>query len=137
MPALTWKLNKSIAFGPKILRSERERFCSIMNFVSKTNIFDFWGEVSRKTKANNLLKNLGLTLLVFKQYMYSIQTCITSNLERKKITWFAFVHCTLQPIIVDSLDVAVPENPDKIKSLLTFDYNMTKIGQQRTTLNHH
>ena len=62
---------------------------------------------------------------------------MTSNVEREKITWFAFVHCTLQPIIVDSLDVAVPENPDKIKSLLTFDYNMTKIGQQRTTLNHH
>jgi hypothetical protein len=68
MPALTWKLNKSIAFGPKILRSERERFCSIMNFVSKTNIFDFLGDISRKTKANDHLKNVGLTLL-FKQYI--------------------------------------------------------------------
>ncbi len=38
-----WKLNKPIAFGPKILRSERERFVPIMNFVSKTNIFDFLG----------------------------------------------------------------------------------------------
>jgi hypothetical protein len=38
-----WKLNKPIAFGPKILRSERERFVPIMNFVSKTNIFDFFG----------------------------------------------------------------------------------------------
>jgi hypothetical protein len=28
-----WKLKKSIAFGPKILRSERERFGSTMNFV--------------------------------------------------------------------------------------------------------
>jgi len=37
------KLNKPIAFGPKILRSERERFVPIMNFVSKTNIFDFLG----------------------------------------------------------------------------------------------
>ncbi len=47
-------MNKSIAFGPKILRSERERFVSIMNFVSKTSIFDFFGDVSRKTKANDL-----------------------------------------------------------------------------------
>jgi hypothetical protein len=38
-----WKLNNPIAFGPKILRSERERFVPIMNFVSKTNIFDFFG----------------------------------------------------------------------------------------------
>jgi hypothetical protein len=38
-----WKLNKPIAFGPKILRSERERFVPITNFVSKMNIFDFLG----------------------------------------------------------------------------------------------
>ena len=38
-----WKQNKPIAFGPKILRSERELFVPIMNFVSKTNIFDFFG----------------------------------------------------------------------------------------------
>jgi hypothetical protein len=36
------------------LRIERERFESIMNFVSKTNIFDFFWNVSRKTKANDL-----------------------------------------------------------------------------------
>jgi hypothetical protein len=53
-----WKLNKPIAFGPKILRSERERFVPIMNFVSKTNIFDFFGDVCRKTKANDLEKTL-------------------------------------------------------------------------------
>jgi hypothetical protein len=53
-----WKLNKSIAFGPNILKSERERFGSIMNFVSKTDIFDFFGNVSRKTKANDLEKTL-------------------------------------------------------------------------------
>jgi hypothetical protein len=53
-----WKLNKPIAFGPKILKSERERFVSIMNFVSKTNIFDFFGNVCRKTKANDLEKTL-------------------------------------------------------------------------------
>jgi hypothetical protein len=55
---------QSIAFGPKILRSERERFGWIMNFVSKTDIFDFFGNVSRKTKANDFEKNVGLTLLV-------------------------------------------------------------------------
>jgi hypothetical protein len=49
-----WNLNKSIAFGPKILRSERERFGSIMNFVSKTDILDSFGNVCRKTKANDL-----------------------------------------------------------------------------------
>ena len=45
-------------FGSKILKSERERFGSITNFVSKTNIFDFYGDVSRKTKANDLEKTL-------------------------------------------------------------------------------
>jgi hypothetical protein len=53
-----WKLNKPIAFGPKILKSKRERFVSIMNFVSKTNIFDFFGDVCRKTKAKDLEKTL-------------------------------------------------------------------------------
>jgi hypothetical protein len=53
-----WKLNKPIAFGPKILKSERERFVLIMNFVSKTNIFYFFGDVCRKTKANDLEKML-------------------------------------------------------------------------------
>ena len=46
--------SKTLLFDPKILRSEREHFGSIMNFVSKTNIFDFFGDVSRKTKANDL-----------------------------------------------------------------------------------
>ncbi len=36
------------------MRTERERFGSIMNFVSKTNIFDLFWEVSRETKANDL-----------------------------------------------------------------------------------
>ncbi len=35
---------KTLLYNPKKFRSERERFGSIMNFVSKTNIFDFfWG----------------------------------------------------------------------------------------------
>ncbi len=58
------KLNKTIAFGPKILKSERECFVLVMNFVSKTNIFDFLWGVCRKTKANDLEKNIGLTVLV-------------------------------------------------------------------------
>jgi hypothetical protein len=52
-------MNKSIAFGPKLLRYEREYFGSIMNFVSKTNIFDFLEDVSRRS-----WKNVGLTLLL-------------------------------------------------------------------------
>ncbi len=55
-PKKIWKLKKLIAFGPKILKSERKRFGSIMNFVSKTNIFDFFGDVSGKTKAKDLEK---------------------------------------------------------------------------------
>jgi hypothetical protein len=47
-----------MAFGPKILKSEREHFVSIMNFVSKTIIFNFFGDVCRKTKANDLEKTL-------------------------------------------------------------------------------
>ncbi len=53
-----WKVNKSIAFGPNIFWPERERLGSIMNFVSKTNIFKFFGNVGRKTKANDLEKTL-------------------------------------------------------------------------------
>jgi hypothetical protein len=53
-----WKLNKSISFGQKILRTKRKLFGTIVNFVSKTNIFNFLGDVSRKTKANDL----GITL---------------------------------------------------------------------------
>jgi hypothetical protein len=53
-----WKLNKSIAFGPKIWRSKRENFGSIINLVSKTIKFNFFGDVRRKTKANDLEKIL-------------------------------------------------------------------------------
>ncbi len=40
------------------MKSERERFGSTTNFVSKTNIFDFFEDVGRKTKANDLEKTL-------------------------------------------------------------------------------
>ncbi len=40
------------------MKSEREQFGWAMNFVSKTNIFDFFGDFSRKTKANDLEKKL-------------------------------------------------------------------------------
>ncbi len=43
-----------MSFGLKILRTERERFESTMNFVSKMNIFDFFQNVSRKTEAKDL-----------------------------------------------------------------------------------
>ena len=35
--------SKTLLYNPKNFRSERERFGLIMNFVSKTNIFDFFG----------------------------------------------------------------------------------------------
>jgi hypothetical protein len=40
---LFFSKSKSLFYNPKDFRSERERFGSIMNFVSKTNIFDFFG----------------------------------------------------------------------------------------------
>ncbi len=40
--------SKTLLYNPKHFRSERERFGSIMNFVSKTNIFDFFEDVSGK-----------------------------------------------------------------------------------------
>jgi hypothetical protein len=40
---LFFSKRKTLLHYPKNFRSERERFGSIMNFVSKTNIFDFLG----------------------------------------------------------------------------------------------
>ncbi len=52
---LFFSKSKTLLYNPKKFRSERERFGSIMNFVSKTNIFDFFfGNVGGKTKANDL-----------------------------------------------------------------------------------
>ena len=51
---LFFSKSKTLPYIPKTFRSERERFGSIMNLVSKKNIFDFLGDVSRKTKANDL-----------------------------------------------------------------------------------
>jgi hypothetical protein len=45
---LFFSISKTLLFNPKIFRSERERFGSIMNFVSKTNIFDFLGDVKKR-----------------------------------------------------------------------------------------
>ena len=39
---LFFSKSKTLLFIPKKFRSEREHFGSIMNFVSKTNIFDFF-----------------------------------------------------------------------------------------------
>jgi hypothetical protein len=46
--------SKTLLYNPKNLRSERERFGSIMNFVSKRISSIFLGDVSGKTKANDL-----------------------------------------------------------------------------------
>ncbi len=55
--------SKTLLYNPKNFISERERFGSIMNFVSKTNIFDFfWGTLVGK-RSKRSLKNVGLTLL--------------------------------------------------------------------------
>ena len=53
-----WKRNKTKAFGPKILRTDRKRFVSIQNFDLKTFTFDlFWNE-SSKTEASDLERSL-------------------------------------------------------------------------------
>jgi hypothetical protein len=54
--------SKTLLYNPKNFRSERERFGSIMNFVSKTNIFDFLGTLVGK-RSKRSLKNVGLTFL--------------------------------------------------------------------------
>jgi hypothetical protein len=53
-----------LLYNPKNFRSERERFGLIMNFVSKTNIFDFFWGRSWKNESKRSLKNVGLTLLI-------------------------------------------------------------------------
>jgi hypothetical protein len=53
-----WKRNKSKAFGPKFFSNDRKLFVSIQNFVSKTNIFDFFWNESSKTKAFDLERTL-------------------------------------------------------------------------------
>jgi hypothetical protein len=40
---LYFSKSKTLLYNPKNFRSERERFGSITNFVSKTNILDFLG----------------------------------------------------------------------------------------------
>jgi hypothetical protein len=42
--------SKTLLYNPNNFRSERERFGSIMNFVSKTNLFDFLGTLVGKRK---------------------------------------------------------------------------------------
>ncbi len=48
--------NKS--FGPNFSSTDRKRFVSIQNFVSKTNIFDLFWNKSSKTKAFDLERTL-------------------------------------------------------------------------------
>jgi hypothetical protein len=53
-----WKRNKTKAFGPKILRTDRKRFVLIQNFDLKTFTFDLFLEESSKTEASDLLRLL-------------------------------------------------------------------------------
>ncbi len=63
-----------------------------MNFVSKMNIFDFFRDVSRKTKANDLkLKNVGLTLLVTREMARYIRLPHTPPRRHHQL-WYGAVH---------------------------------------------
>jgi hypothetical protein len=66
---LFFSKRKTLLHNPKNFRSERERFGLIMNFVSKTNIFDFFGGRYWENESKRYLKNVGLTLLVGLAYI--------------------------------------------------------------------
>ena len=53
-----WKRTRTKAFGPQFSGTDRKRFVSIQNFVSKTNIFDLFWNKSRKTKPFDLERTL-------------------------------------------------------------------------------
>ncbi len=53
-----WKRNKTKAFGPKILRTDRKHFVSIQNFDLKTFTFDLLWNESSKTEASDLERSL-------------------------------------------------------------------------------
>jgi hypothetical protein len=61
---LFFSKSKTLLYNPKNFRSEREHFGLIMNFVSKTNILDFFGGRYRENGSKRSLKNVGLTLLL-------------------------------------------------------------------------
>jgi hypothetical protein len=53
-----WETNQNKSFGPKFFSTDRKRFVSFQNFVSKTNIFDLFWNTSAKTKAFHLERKL-------------------------------------------------------------------------------
>jgi hypothetical protein len=58
VPKKIWKQTRTKAFGPNFSSTDRKRFVSIQNFVSKTNIFDLFWNKSSKTKAFDLERTL-------------------------------------------------------------------------------
>jgi hypothetical protein len=58
VPTKIWKRTKIKAFGPNCSSTDRKRFVSIQNFVSKTNIFELFWNKSNKTKAFDLERTL-------------------------------------------------------------------------------
>jgi hypothetical protein len=53
-----WKQTRTKACGPNFSGTDRKRFVSIQNFVSKTDIFDLFWNKSSKTKAFDLERTL-------------------------------------------------------------------------------
>ncbi len=53
-----WKRTRTKAFGLNFSSTDRKRFVSIQNFVSKTNIFDLFWNKSSKMKAFDLERTL-------------------------------------------------------------------------------
>jgi hypothetical protein len=53
-PKQIWKGTRTKPFGPNFSCTDRKRFVSIQNFVSKMNIFDLFWKKSSKMKAFDL-----------------------------------------------------------------------------------
>jgi hypothetical protein len=53
-----WKRTRTKAFGQKFSSTNRKRFVSFQNFVSKTNLFDLFWNKNTKTKAFDIERTL-------------------------------------------------------------------------------
>jgi hypothetical protein len=88
---LFFSKSKTLLHNPKNFRSERECFGSIMNFVSKTNIFDFFWGRWWENEIKRSLKNVGLTLLV--RTRFRIQGGKNGKQKKKKVKKYVVLLC--------------------------------------------
>ncbi len=94
-----WKRNKTEAFGPKFLRTERKRFVSIHNFDSKNEYIRSFLEHKQQNVSFRSWKNVGLTLLTVtgKMWIYvplspSIFSVWMYSAQRQNFMFFEWLH---------------------------------------------